>query len=216
MSRFAPYPTITPIQEEPTKIFRLEKDYVADFNLCAKKWEKHIVNAINEEKSEGRLSDYDHATSNEFQNMKIPAGFEFDGASIPEFVESFGFLLFFKYKQGDTRLMAASLVHDWLYCAQTYCKNATDDLFFYMLMETDTSWQQAWRMWNAVRWYGRDHWTITKKDEEDMKALYLKISADDTREVDDYDFSKYLHPDNGYALWTDLIKRKEAALEQQE
>lgn len=66
MSRLVPYPSITVIQEEPIKLFRLEKEYVADFHACAKKWNKDLRNTIGEEKRERRLSNYAQADDNVF------------------------------------------------------------------------------------------------------------------------------------------------------
>ena len=45
----------------------------------------------------------------------IPAGFEFDGASIPDWIEKWIPKFLFKFAPHDPRLNPPALVHDWLY-----------------------------------------------------------------------------------------------------
>jgi len=91
--------------------------------------------------------------------FKIPAGYCFDGASIPSAI---GLTWAVTYSKFHPAVMRASLVHDWL------CDERPDwsssrlaaDLFRQMLIEDGASKRKTALMVRAVRWFG-PKWNAT-------------------------------------------------------
>lgn len=74
----------------------------------------------------------------------IPAGWEFDGASIPR--------LFWKVigEPTDKKFRVAAMVHDWLYGVR-YNRLVADQIFYKLLVQAGVSKSKASLMYTAVR-----------------------------------------------------------------
>jgi len=92
-------------------------------------------------------------------DIVVPEGFVTDFASIPQ---ALWWLL-----PPYGRAANAAILHDYRYVYCTYADTTTrrrarmlTDLYFYRDMIADgvPQWQ-AWLMYQAVRWFGRKHWT---------------------------------------------------------
>lgn len=94
--------------------------------------------------------------------VEIPAGFEWDGASLPRFVWTvFGYTPFMPC------LMLPSLVHDYLYSQKRGTRRAADELFLRLMKENGVDDDDAESMFIAVRNHGHTRWM----DDEDKAAL---------------------------------------------
>lgn len=104
--------------------------------------------------------------------IRIPKGFQFDGASIPKFAQSIIGKPFAKYA-------LAALLHDWLYSSRILGDNKKGrlyaDLFFLEVMEQlDISWWRRKAMYRAVRLGGSK--AYFKSNEVDYcKSLFKTI-----------------------------------------
>ncbi len=86
----------------------------------------------------------------------VPAGFQFDGASIPRIF----------WRVMDTpfhpRYMPAALPHDRLYETHEFDKAWADELFYKLLLAHGVPEMKARLMWRAVRLFGASHWDDRK------------------------------------------------------
>ena len=83
--------------------------------------------------------------------VNIPAGFSFDGATIP-----FGLTALLPRAHSD--YLAAALVHDWLYAHGQTTRKAADAIFHKALIDLQVSRPLACAMWVAVRIGGGAYW----------------------------------------------------------
>ena len=60
--------------------------------------------------------------------IDVPAGFIFDGASIPRFAWSV-----LGVTPYDPKVIAAAVVHDWMYNAKVKSKKDADAIFYYIM-----------------------------------------------------------------------------------
>ena len=95
----------------------------------------------------------------------IPAGFVFDGASIPKLAWSI-------VGAADGRYFLAALIHDWLYTTKQLSKEQADDLFKRIMMHLGISWFKRVTMWRAVDWFGGSAWR------SDDRAVALWMYSD--------------------------------------
>ena len=103
-------------------------------------------------------------TLDDGMDLLIPKGFEWDGASIPNWY-------WFRYQPFDPMNEIASLVHDFLYVKGLLTRARADEIFHnLMLCEQNGAWK-AGVMYLAVRALG---WT--GYDSEKRKADALKAS----------------------------------------
>lgn len=91
------------------------------------------------------------------RTVTVPAGFEFDGASIPKI-----FWLPY-YSPYDPRVILASLVHDYLYVThladgEAVSKREADAVFRDILREQGVPRGRSWSMWLAVHLFGGRAW----------------------------------------------------------
>lgn len=99
-------------------------------------------------------------------HYEVPVGFEPDGASIP----SWGLFIMNVWRTLTGReyvdryskeWLAASIIHDYMYVAQTCPRSVADKMFLEILKETTDFDYTAYIMWTAVRiggvvpWYKR-------------------------------------------------------------
>jgi len=91
---------------------------------------------------------------------RIPIGFNWDGASIPKWAQSF-----IGKPMGNYAL--AALLHDWLYSSLILGKNKkgrleADELFYTVMDQLDISWWRRKAMYRAVRFGGKKPYFETK------------------------------------------------------
>ena len=87
--------------------------------------------------------------------VRIPRGFEFDGASIP---------LLARALLSATEALVASCGHDWRYAGNEDCTRLEADECFYEVM-MDVCQVPPWRArvgYVGVRWFGSFSWGDTK------------------------------------------------------
>lgn len=95
----------------------------------------------------------------ERRTVTVPAGFEFDGASIPKI-----FWLTY-YSPYDPRVVLASLVHDYLYVTHEadgveIGKAEADLVFRDVLRSQGVTPLRCWSMWLAVHLFGGRAWRM--------------------------------------------------------
>ena len=87
----------------------------------------------------------------DYQAIRVPAGFEFDGASIPRF--------FWRVvTPGRPWLLRASCIHDFMYERALYTKRRADKIFKEILLEDGAPGWLANCMFQAVRLAGRGNY----------------------------------------------------------
>lgn len=85
------------------------------------------------------------------ESITIPAGFEFDGASIPR--------MFWRVEQPiDGRYITAFCVHDYLYSTHQVSRKNADKILYSLLREAEMGWWKAKAIYRAVRIFGGSHW----------------------------------------------------------
>lgn len=95
----------------------------------------------------------------------VPAGFTFDGASIPPFLR-------WVINPLDGEIGAAAAVHDWLYVVHSVPRKQADQLFYEALISLGASRWKAWIMWAGVRVRGQCGWESYYKRREEAMALW--------------------------------------------
>lgn len=100
----------------------------------------------------------------------IPAGFRWNGASIPRFLWS---VIGGRFEPATLR---ASLEHDWIYLCHGVARRQADKQFRRRLQEAGMSAWKAASMYQAVRIFGRSHWPTTNEDQERIRAIRLMLS----------------------------------------
>ena len=80
----------------------------------------------------------------------IPAGFVFDGASIPD---AFHWII-----DPSEDMIEASCVHDYLYTFHLYSRKTADRIFKELLEDKGLSRWKVFLSYRAVRIFGQRHW----------------------------------------------------------
>lgn len=186
-------------QNSGKRKFLLQEDYIVDCCGFADAWISQLQLVFQEEGRKpwgGNRRRKPPTSSADFKrilggsgNLTVPKGFEFDGASIPRIAELIGPILGFSYRQGDFRLHSASVVHDWIYFTHQMPKANADDLFYYMLRQSEVGWSNAWMMWSAVRNHGKSSWKNSSKDKIYLKRLCKKVFEKNER-IEQYSFPR--------------------------
>lgn len=145
-------PSIRPQPGENPYI--LEADWTLDPVPCAARWSADLQLYLDDRDREGIPIGGPATTADDISDkglIVVPAGFEFNGASIPEDFEGV-----IGYEQGDRRLDIPSLAHDWLYTNHQAERHQADDLFYYLPRQAvhDISRDTAFSMWDAVTQLG--------------------------------------------------------------
>lgn len=106
-----------------------------------------------------------------FRDIKIvvPGYFCFDGASIPAWAQPLTYTPF------HPMVMAAALVHDWLYCSHQVPRETADDIFLEILLRNGADQGKAELMYKAVRVGGGWFWDHDKKDKKNLFLLHILI-----------------------------------------
>lgn len=101
----------------------------------------------------------------------IPAGYSWDGASIPRAV----WWIVGSATQPD--LWAASLVHDFIYLTHILTRAQADEAFFQILKQSDVSLWRRRVMWAAVRSCGGFlAWGTRENDKATIRKLWALIN----------------------------------------
>lgn len=115
--------------------------------------------------------------------IRVPKGFSFDGASIPQALWSLGLDPF------NPRFLHASCVHDWLYYTHQIhsgelSRGQVDTLFGELLVKAGVDRVRVWSMVKAVRMFGGWYWPNDDQDRRvlaDLRAS-LELAGDDLRQ----------------------------------
>jgi len=93
--------------------------------------------------------------------LTVPAGFKYDGASVPRPLWSVSGI------RPDGLIRAAALIHDFIYRSAgwdgLYTRKETDVLFRHMIREAGLGWWTAVRAYRAVRMFGWIPWRRNSK-----------------------------------------------------
>jgi len=136
-----------------------------------------MVKGVDYEISNGRailLREYAHRTG-----IRIPAGYDCDGASIPKM---FHWLVGNPF---DSKFIEAAFIHDWIYWTHCKSRDIADWLFYHTLIENGVPKVKALVMYNAVRLFGYKYWENTVDDIVEMHNFMITI-----QDIDRYDFGK--------------------------
>ncbi|QCD52795.1 DUF1353 domain-containing protein [Campylobacter sp. RM16192] len=90
----------------------------------------------------------------------IPAGFIFDGASVPKLFTNI-------FPKSGARYDRAACLHDWLYATQTTSRKEADDLFLQAMKADGVNWITRKTIYRAVRMFGWSAWRKVNRDEAD-------------------------------------------------
>ncbi len=95
--------------------------------------------------------------------IRVPAGFIFDGASIPRAAWTF-----LGYTPFHPCVILAALIHDWLYLNHQVSREDADIIFKMLLLRNGVTPDAAQKMYLAVRLAGGFFWP---HDEDDKRAI---------------------------------------------
>lgn len=88
------------------------------------------------------------------KHITVPAGFQSDGASVPEFLwDSVS-------PKIDQRTLRGAVVHDYLYrtADEQWTRKEADELFYELIREDGLSWWRAQKAYWGVRLFGSSAW----------------------------------------------------------
>ncbi len=101
----------------------------------------------------------------------IPAGYVFDGASIPRI---FWLLIGSPFQPN---YWAAALAHDWLYLMHWVDRSAADEVIYQLLKLSGVGTIKAHIIWAAVRTGGVFAWGNNTKDLEEIQKLKRDVDT---------------------------------------
>lgn len=112
----------------------------------------------------------DHAFKVGDLEIWIPAGYSWNGASIPQVLwpELGG-----RY---EPESMAAGLEHDWLYLFHATDRAAADRHFYDRCREDGMPHLKAETMYQALRAFGGTHWPTSDEDQRQIDEIRMMIS----------------------------------------
>lgn len=120
----------------------------------------------------------------EYKDFVIPAGFLWDGASIPYFA---------RVVIGEPNKKAfaiASLIHDWLYYTHIYNRAKSDKILYNELRKSGVNCIKAMTMYISVKSFGPTAWENKTEDFDYLENLIKKIKLD-KRDLNKYNFGIY-------------------------
>jgi len=112
----------------------------------------------------------------------VPAGFRFDGASVPPI----GWQV--TYPPWHPVVLAPALVHDWCYISHCLPRSTADNLFHSMLVRNGAAPGKAWIMWRAVVRAGAAHWEWSEEDLYELRLLWRILRRRGPGRLDRYGF----------------------------
>jgi hypothetical protein len=107
------------------------------------------------------------------QLIIIPAGFIFDGASIPAAAWPITYSPFLP------QVIIAALIHDWIYATHCLARYEADILFKDICLGCYASKFRAEMMYYALHLFGSFTWKWSEEDKEKIRALYEKVRLQD-------------------------------------
>jgi hypothetical protein len=115
-----------------------------------------VLKPLDPRMKHGYRTDVPH----QIKGYMIPAGFDWDGATIPR--------PFWSIIGGPwhPQVMRASLIHDWLYWTRLCDRKTADKILRDCLREDGCTWAKASAMYRAVRIFGGMFFKRTKIDVE--------------------------------------------------
>jgi hypothetical protein len=106
------------------------------------------------------------------QDIAVPPGFGYDGATIPSIAWQA------IYSPFDPVVMGPALVHDWLYHAHGNITREQADLELRdLLIGNGVPENKAQVIYAAVRVFGEHYWLNTPADLAYLKTLYHRLAA---------------------------------------
>lgn len=99
----------------------------------------------------------------------IPAGYIFDGASIPRI---FWALIGSPF---EPDFWAAALAHDWLYFTHQTSRAVADEVIYQLLKQSGVNTVKAHIIWGAVRAGAFWAWGNSTEDLEELQALKREV-----------------------------------------
>ena len=95
----------------------------------------------------------------------VPAGFESDGASVPEFLWDT------VSPRVDPRTLAGAIGHDFLYreTPPGWTRKMADEFFYDCIRLHGLSFWRSWKAYWGVRLFGASSWQGGRKKEEDSR-----------------------------------------------
>jgi len=116
-----------------------------------------------------------------YKDIRIPSGFIFDGASVPKLFQ-------FISTPFHPDVMAAAIVHDWLYVNHQTDRKAADIILYDLLVANGIRKFKAKLMYKAVRVGGVASWGYNTEDINKLTILY--ILCKDNADFEAYHFPK--------------------------
>ena len=114
------------------------------------------------------------------EEIWIPSGFKYDGASIPSAVWQAIYTPF------NPMVMVPAVVHDWLYYNHQVRRKKADKILRDLLRRNEAPTAKVWAIYQAVRSFGKPYWNNNNRDIKFLKSLYKKHELDN--EVDKFKF----------------------------
>jgi hypothetical protein len=98
--------------------------------------------------------------------IRIPAGFLFDGASIPALAWMLTYTPFHPY------IVTAALIHDWIYITHILSRKEADELFKDTALLHHANKIKVEAMYRVLRIAGGMAWPVSKEDLRKFQILY--------------------------------------------
>ena len=130
--------------------------------------------------------DYDFVVKLDNLNIVVPGYFLTDGASIPKIARPF------TYEPFHPRVLAAAVVHDWLYHNHQFTREKTDKILYDLLIINHANDIKAGMIHEAVRRFGGWYWDNDPDDMVKLAQLYC-LAKKSPR------FTEYHFPEIGIA-----------------
>jgi len=125
--------------------------------------------------------DGDFEVESRGHKIVVPGFFLIDGASIPSMLWAIC------YHPFDTRVIAAAIVHDWLYWNHQVSKKEADLIFLDIMLQNGADETKARLMYHAVSLFGEQYWPLSEEEKPLLQLLYIMVK-------DSPRFSEYCFP----------------------
>jgi len=102
------------------------------------------------------------------QQIVVPSGFSYDGATIP----SVAWQAF--YTPFDPIIMGPSLIHDWLYSNHQTTRTEADNIYHDLLLGNGVPEDKARLILVAISVFGEEYWRNTRSELDYLIGLYSR------------------------------------------